>query len=109
MFRITSINAGDELVLKVEGCLAGACVPELERCWHQASSTLNGRSLLIDLRDVCHVDESGRTLMTEMCRTHVRFLARGCVMPEIVREIREAAKRPSSLIPYRRAGGVEPC
>ena len=108
MFRITTINTGDEFVLKVEGCLAGACVPELERCWRQAASTLNGRSMLIDLGDVCHVDEGGRTLMTEMCRAHVRFLARGCVMPEIVREVTEAAN-VSSLIPHVEAGGIEPC
>ena len=102
MFRITSINTGDEFVLKVEGYLAGPCVPELEQCWRQASGTLNGRSLLIDLREVWHVDESGRKLMTEMFHANVRFLARGCVMPEIVREISQAAG-VSSLIPNRRS------
>ena len=91
MFRITSKLAEDEVVLKVEGCLAGACVSELDALWRNAAATASGRRVRIDLTDVCHVDAAGRHLMASMYVTGVRFVARGCVIPELVREIADTA------------------
>jgi hypothetical protein len=90
MLRITSRVQDEGHVLKVEGCLYGAWVQELAACWRQTGAALHGRPLLLDVREVCHVDESGRELMTAMARAGVRFLAKGCVMPEVVREISES-------------------
>jgi hypothetical protein len=45
----------------------------------------------VDLTDVCHVDAAGREVMAVMHRGGARFVVAGCVMPEIVREIRESA------------------
>lgn len=86
MFRITSSMEDGEIVLKLEGCLAGACVQELESCWRAASAT---HPVRVDLREVCHVDEAGRKVMMSMYRAGVRLMTRGCVMPELVREIAE--------------------
>ncbi len=90
MFRITTHAAGDELVMRLEGCLIGPWVEELDACWRQAAASSGGRSLTVDLGDVCHVDDSGRALMTAMVRAGVRFVARGCLMPELLREISES-------------------
>ena len=84
MFRITSLIENGELILKLEGSLAGAGVKELDSCWRAASGTLPVR---VDLREVCHVDAAGRDLVMSMYRARVRLLTRGCVMPELVREI----------------------
>ena len=83
MFRITSLIEDGEIVVKLEGCLAGACVPELESCWRAA----RGLPVRVDLREVCHVDAAGRELLMSMYRARVRLMTRGCVMPELVREI----------------------
>ena len=64
----------------------GAWVPELATCWRQS----NGQSLSVDLTDVGYVDEAGRQLMTNMYRAGVRFVARGFVIPELLREIEDA-------------------
>lgn len=92
MFRITSRDGGGEYLLKLEGCLTGAWVPELDACWRKANQLLPGRRIRVDLTDVCHVDEAGRDLMTLMYRAGVRFVARGCLMPELVREISAAVE-----------------
>lgn len=91
MLRITTERAGSELVMKLEGCLEGASVPEVEAVWREAAMSHN-RPVRVDLVDVCHVDERGRVLMTEMFRAGVRFTARGCEMPELVREISETVR-----------------
>jgi anti-anti-sigma regulatory factor len=90
MFRITPDTRDDELVLKLEGCLAGPWVRELDEFWRDAARTLQGRHIRVDLREVCHVDAAGRELMTLMYLEGVRFIAKGCVMPEVVREIEES-------------------
>jgi hypothetical protein len=92
MLRISTYTSDDELVMKLEGCLAGPWVRELETCWREASSRLGLGSTRVDLTGVCHVDAPGQQLMTQMYHAGARFVARGCVMPEIVREISEAAE-----------------
>ena len=87
MFRITSLIEDGEIVLKLEGPLAGACVQELESCWCAAKGVLPVR---VDLREVCHVDAAGRVLLMSMYRARVRLMTRGCVMPELVREIAQS-------------------
>jgi len=91
MLRITTQTAGGELVMKLEGCLAGPWVRELDTCWRDALATLAGRRIHVDLTAVCHVDATGRELMAAMHHAGARFVTGGCVMPEIVREISESA------------------
>jgi ABC-type transporter Mla MlaB component len=100
MFRITSRIDGDEILLKVEGCLMREWVHELDACWVTAATDPEGRRVRVDLTDVCHVDAAGHALMTAMYRAGVRFLTKGCVMPEIVREIATSIEGCG-----RRAGG----
>jgi len=92
MFRITNHTANGELVMKLEGCLEGAVVSELEASWRDVSDGSHGRIVRVDLVDVCHVDTAGRELLGRMCRAGVAFVARGCVMPELVKEIAEGVR-----------------
>ncbi len=85
MCRITSRVEDGEYVLKLEGCLQGAWVQELAECWQQAKD--QHRRVRVDLTDVYRVDASGRELMAVMFRHGVSFVTKGCVMPEVVREI----------------------
>ena len=91
MFRITTQTDDDELVMKLEGCLAGPWVRELDTCWRDVMTGIDGRRVRIDLTALCHVDAAGRELMAVMHRAGAQFVTRGCVMPEVVREISESA------------------
>ena len=93
MLRITPRLADDECLLKLEGSLTGAWVPELGACWCGVAMTAPDRPVRVDLTDVSHVDAEGRALMTLMYRAGVRFIARGFVMPDLLREIASAAER----------------
>jgi ABC-type transporter Mla MlaB component len=93
MLRITTETNADGYFLKLEGCLVGAWVPELAACWRLVNGHAQNRRVRVDLTDVCHVDDAGRELMTTMYRAGVRFVARGFVMPELVREISETVHR----------------
>ena len=50
--------------LVLEGKLAGACVDELDKCWHDAPAKWT--TLLIDLTGVSFIDERGLHLLKQM-------------------------------------------
>ncbi len=82
--------------MKLEGNLAGPWVRELDTCWHDVVRRRDVRRVRIDLTALCQVDAAGRELMAAMLRAGAQFVARGCVMPEVVREISASddARRP---------------
>jgi ABC-type transporter Mla MlaB component len=105
MFRITTQTADDELVMKLEGSLTGAWVREADTCWRDVMTAMEGRRVRIDLTAVCHVDARGRELMAVMHRAGAQFVTKGCVMPEVVREISESADAGLAHRRAKREGG----
>ena len=93
MFRITTQTAADEIVMRLEGNLAGPWVGELDTCWRNVVVATQGRRVRVDLTALCQVDAAGRELLAVMHRAGARFVARGCVMPEVIREISESGVR----------------
>ena len=91
MLRITEHHANGRLVLKLEGRFSAPWVSELDACWRAAVQSSEGQSIWVDLSDVCLVDDAGQEQLARMHRAGARFLTRGCVMPELVREISESA------------------
>jgi len=87
MLRITEQRTGERFVLKLEGRISGDWVSEVDASWHSAQAS-GERSICVDLTDVWLVDSAGQALLTRMYRAGVRFMARGCVLREMVREIR---------------------
>jgi ABC-type transporter Mla MlaB component len=92
MFRITTRGADGELVLTLEGYLTGDWVRELETCWQTIIAEAPGARLRVDLTGLWRVDAAGRDLLSHMYRAGARLVAKGCVMPVLVREIVEAAE-----------------
>ncbi|HEX2452174.1 MAG TPA: hypothetical protein VHI99_00635 [Vicinamibacterales bacterium] len=88
MLRITEQRAGERLILKLEGRISGDWVSEVDASWHSAVASGEQR-ICVDLTDVLLVDGAGQALLTRMYRAGVRFLTRGCVLRELIREIRE--------------------
>lgn len=85
MLRITAQRTDDEIAVKLEGALAGPWVRELDTCWRALAGPQT--RVRLDLRDVCHVDSAGRQLIAVMFRAGVRFMAGGCDLPELLKEI----------------------
>ena len=107
MFRITTRGADGELVLTLEGTLTGPWVDELNTCWHTVVAAAPGARLRVDLSSVCRVDSEGRDLLSAMHRSGARLVARGCVMPVLVREIAEAEQEPVLVESHAKPEGVQ--
>jgi anti-anti-sigma regulatory factor len=87
MMKIEVQEAGERLILQVEGRLAGACVPELENCWQVARSGHPNRKISVDLKNVTCVDRAGRRLLQSMYRNGVPFLRAGLAVQDILEQI----------------------
>jgi anti-anti-sigma regulatory factor len=88
MFRITEQQAGSRIVLKLEGRLSAAFVPELDACWRAAREN-DERSIWVDLSYVDLVDVAAQEQLTRMHRAGVRFVTKSCLTRDLVREILE--------------------
>ena len=92
MIRITLHDANGQVALRLEGTLTGDWVGELETAWREARTAARDRAVRVDLRGVCRVDDRGRALLARMHEERAEFVASGCEMPEIVREIAGASE-----------------
>ena len=92
MFRITTHGVDGELVLTLEGYLTGDWVQELAICWDQVVSTAPGALIKVDLTGLWRVDAAGREMLEALHRAGAHLVAKGCVMPVLIREIAESAQ-----------------
>ena len=86
MLRITSNEAPDRLVLKLEGKLVGAWVPELESCSRSTVTRSGSRPLVVDITDVQCIDAAGRYTLALLHLCGAQLTASG-PMSDLVHEI----------------------
>jgi len=89
MMKVEIQESGDEVVLKVEGRLAGPCVAELENCWNVARASHPKSAIAVDLKNVTCVDRAGKYLLQLMQRNGVSFLGAGLATQDILEQIME--------------------
>lgn len=87
MLRISEQRCPDRLVLKIEGRFLGAWVEEVDAFWQAVSETAGHANIWVDLTDVYLLDRAAQALLARMHRAGVRFVAQGCEIPELVREL----------------------
>jgi anti-anti-sigma regulatory factor len=90
MIKIQVKELDDQLILQVEGRLAGAFVPELEHSWQAARASGANRKISVDLKSVTCIDRSGRYLLQSMYSSGVGFLRAGLAIQDILEQIMEA-------------------
>jgi anti-anti-sigma regulatory factor len=87
MMKIETKTADGQLIFQVEGRLAGAFVPELERCWLAARAEQPSRKISLDLKSVICVDFAGRRLLQSMHDAGVDFLGAGIATQDILDQL----------------------
>jgi anti-anti-sigma regulatory factor len=89
MMKIQTTERDGQLVLQVEGRLAGAFVPELEKCWQTARADRPNRNISVDLKSVTCIDQAGRYLLQLMHSNGVGFRRAGLAIQDILEQIME--------------------
>ena len=93
MFRLTEHCTSGRLVLKLEGRCSLDVLGELDASWQAAQHKAGAHRVWIDLSDVWLVDDAAREQLVRMHQAGARFVSRGCLMRELVREITRRMSR----------------
>jgi anti-anti-sigma regulatory factor len=91
MIKIQMTELDDQLILRVEGRLSGAFVPELEKCWQTARADRPDTKISVDLKNVTCIDRGGRYLLQLMHSNGVGFPRAGLTIQDI---LEQAMERP---------------
>jgi hypothetical protein len=73
MIRILTADEPNAITITVDGQLLDDCVDAVERCSDQAMG--QGRPVHLFSRDVSHIDEHGRSLLSRLAGKGVRLAA----------------------------------
>jgi outer membrane protein TolC len=87
MLRITPKEQDGRLILALEGKLAGPWVAELAKACSDLRGRVAARDTLVDLREVCFVDEAGRELLTGLHREGYGLQGAGAFVGPLVQSI----------------------
>lgn len=87
MMKVTQIQEGDQLMIRVEGRLSGPWVEELERSWSQAAAAQGAARIQVELAGVSFIDDAGKQLLRKIHGAGTRILAAGCLTRAIVEEV----------------------
>lgn len=87
MFRVTEHCGNGGIVLKLEGRCSSEIVEALESSWRAALHKRGDVPVWVDLSEVSRVDPAAQEQLARMHRGGARFLVRGCLMREVLREI----------------------
>ena len=66
MLKIDTIESASEILLALQGRLAGPWVDELESQWHRMQAMAGQRRIAVDLSDVTGIDGAARYLLQLM-------------------------------------------
>ena len=92
MVRIFTTDESKSITITVDGQLVDDCVKAVETCSHEAID--RGRPVHLYLRDVSHIDDRGRSLLSRLASKGVQLRASGVYSSYIVDEItRKQLKR----------------
>jgi anti-anti-sigma regulatory factor len=90
MIRIQMKELDGQLVLQLEGRLAGAFELELLKdCWQAARAKQPDRKISVDLKSVTCIDQAGRSLLQSMHGNGVDFLGAGMATQDILEQVME--------------------
>jgi hypothetical protein len=82
MIRILTADEPTAIRITVDGQLVDDCVDAVETCSYQAMA--QGRPVHLFLRDVSHIDEHGRSLLSRLAGRGVQLSASGVYSSYIV-------------------------
>ena len=90
MIRIQTNSDSQSVRIVIDGQLAGEDIVQMEASLRNALEPHKSASLF--LRDVSHIDDAGRKLLSRLARNGVKLIASGVYSSYVVDEIRRGTK-----------------
>jgi hypothetical protein len=87
MLKISILDTPSERQLLIEGKLVGPWASELARVWRQATTDLNGRALIIDVKGLTTIAEDGENVLLELMKDGASFRSSGVFTKQILKRM----------------------
>jgi hypothetical protein len=107
MLRISTLDTDNERRLVVEGTLVNPWVAELRRTSGAAGSSLEGRSLVIDLTNATTIDREGEAAILELMQEGAKFCCSGVLTKHVLKQLAGKCHTGLSEVMYRQRGSWE--
>ncbi len=93
MLKISIVEGRKQRRLVVEGKLVAPWSDELKAACERAGSGLNGREVVIDLKNLTTISQQGENLLLELMKQGVRFRGCGVFTNEILKQVARRLRR----------------
>ena len=99
MLKISITETPSYRRLLIEGKLIAPWAAELKRAWREAAADLNGRELLIDVKDLTAISEDGENVVLELMKEGARFRSSGVFTKQVLKRLARKARRSGLASP----------
>jgi len=87
MLKISIVDTQKQRRLIVEGALIAAWAAELTNACERSKAALNGRELLIELKDLTAINEEGQMVLLALMNEGVKIRYRGLFAKHVLTEL----------------------
>jgi anti-anti-sigma regulatory factor len=77
----------EQILLEVEGRLAGPWVDELEHSWEAERRRAPSEKIVVRLSNVSFIDDAGKELLSKISRAGAKIEGNGCMVRAIIARI----------------------
>jgi hypothetical protein len=96
MFRISITDTPTRRTLVVEGDLVGPWVAELGTTWRNAGRDLEGRDLVIDLRNLTVISREGQEAIFDLMKKGAKFTCGGVLTRHVLKQLARKKQQESA-------------
>jgi hypothetical protein len=87
MFRISIVEERSQRTLMLEGRLVPPWTAEVESAWKAAGEELQGRKLVVDLRNVTFISADGECILFNLMRDGAKFSSGGVLTKHVLKQL----------------------
>jgi len=96
MFRISITDTPSRRTLVVEGDLTGPWIAELGQTWRNADRELEGRNLIIDLRNLTVISRAGEEAIFDLMKKGAKFTCGGVLTRHVLKQLARKKQQESA-------------
>jgi hypothetical protein len=93
MLKISILDTPSQRRLLIEGKLIGPWATELGSVWRQATADLNGRALIIDVKELTAIAEDGENVLLELMKEGASFRSSGVFTKQVLKRLARKVRR----------------
>jgi hypothetical protein len=93
MLRISIIDGRNQRRLVLEGKLIAPWAAELRPAYQQAAAGLDGRELVVEVKNMTAINQAGENVLFELIRQGVKFRGYGVFTKHILKQIARRINR----------------